>query len=359
LEEAMALQKSREQIRSELEQLMNRADYKLLKPILEGVQPVVNAEAVDVEIANEVLENVKSLQAEMAKSKTPYEVIKKAATSGFNQPNLNVEGDLYQAGRDVVNQPKRDQINNITIQIINNKLDEIKRDMPDVSLEISVILLVMTATEATQLASGDAFKDYTESVYTDEFKELQKVLGGKLPPDWPNNYGKTSQDWKPFNGNETIADLIAQSLRDIEGIQKPLVPKFIDIRTLNEETKLARRNLKELRHNGCIIVMDVISIRHPVIQHAYRRSLLDAFPNVMIVRIAPTGDALNIVQQMIRFSERLIDLEFYKRFKVDLDAKCDQVSDSLELTRWLVGQTPQLVPNEQKAKGGNYGEWYK
>lgn len=353
-------QKSREQIQNELERLMDDENYKLLRPILDGILPIVNSPAYAPQVADGVLENVKSVQAEIAKGADAYDLMKRVAAAEFNQPNMNVEGDLFQAGRDVINKPERDYINNVTVQIVNNKFDEFKREMPNPSIEIDFVLLVMTTEEAEQLTSGDAFKDYADQIYTDEFKLLQDMLAERNITDWIKGYGVTPQDWKPFYGNtKSIADLITESLRDIEGIKKPLVPKFIDIRTLNEGTKAARRSLRDLRHKGCVVVMDVISIRHPVIQRAYRGSLLDAFPNVMIVRMAPTGDALKIVQQMIRFSEQLIDLEFYKRFTVDLDAKIDQVSDSLELTRWLVGQTPQLLPDPEKAKGGIRGEMYK
>src|SRR5207253_1357315 len=96
-----------------------------------------------------------------------------------------------------------------------------------------------------------------------------------------------------------------------------IVPDFVDIRTLNAD----RKRLTDLRHKGCFVINDVMSLWHPVIQLKYRASLLEAFPSTIVYRIAPIDQALKVSQPLIAYVEKYEDLEFFKRIK-DRDMKC-------------------------------------
>jgi hypothetical protein len=212
----------------------------------------------------------------------------------------------------------------------------------------------MNDVEAEELDKGKAFEDYTDQVYVEEFKQLQTLLKS----EWKERYRATPEQWQPFANNEqTIADLISRALERIDGYSNRVIPRFVDIQAINDEGH--RYELKELRERGCVIIEDVISIRHPAIQRAYRRSLLDAFSSTIIVRVAPTSDALSVIQKLITFSEQYSDLEFYKRLNVDWDGKCNQVSGVAELGRWLKDQAPKLLPEDEKSKAGWRSHMYK
>jgi hypothetical protein len=338
---------------SQLSQVSNQNEYKFLRPVLDSIQGMVNSRIYPPEIVSGVLDRVKSVQAEASKGTDPHDLVEEMAGSGFIQPGLKVSGDLYQASRDV-NQAAGD-INNIAITVFETKLGEIKREILEPRIHVPVVLLVMTADEAQQLVAGEAFQDYAGEIYAEEFKQLEVLLGEKKISDWRKRYGKVPEEWKPFADTpKTISDLVAEGLDSVEGSKNPLVPKFFDIRTINQDTQPMRRSLRNLREKGCIVVMDTISMRHPVIQRAYRRSLLDAFPNVLFVRIAPIDDALKLMQQMIRFKEQYVDLEVYKRFKVDQDGRSDEVSEDFRFTRWVKDQMPKLLSDDDKVKSVPY-----
>jgi hypothetical protein len=337
------------ELTAELSQISEQDEYKSVQPLLRTVQQMVSAQVKTPEIMRGVLNRVKQLQAEARKGANLQELAEQT-TERYIQPDWTIEGDVEQS---VVKQSNQLFINVITIN--REHLKQVSPAAP--AFQVPVVLLVMTATEAQQLANGKAFTQYPDPIYDQQFNRL--LVDPQLT-GWEKSYGNIPQDWKPFiNNPQTITKVINEALSYIEGYQKTLVAQFIDIHAYNTPTHSMRLKLKKLRE-GCIVIMDDISIRHPVIQQAYRRSLLDAYSNVHIIRIAPTANALAIVQQMISFTEQMIDLEFYKRLTIDIgDDNCDEVSDNTRLTTWLATHIQKLLPSDEKDQGPIRKHMYK
>ena len=328
-------------VATEIAELSNNEQYKTLRPLLENLQIMANA-SYPPEVVKGVLELVKQMQSEAVKVGSTSQVADKAA-AGLIQPNWKVDGDVNNANRDL--------INNTFKIIVNNNLKELKEEEPDQGIPVSVVLVVMTASEAAELVSLKAFSDYPDAIYTDEFSQLQELLTKNNVANWFERYGTRTEHYKPF-GDQTIGELIKSAFDDVEGFQKKLEPKFFDIHALGKDTKETRRSLRELRAASCVVVMDYVSMRHPAIQRAYRRTLLDAFPQTLIIRLNPFDDASSIQEQLIRFSERWMDLEFYKRYTVDEDANVEEVDDDLRFRRWLKEQATKLMPPAERGRTG-------
>lgn len=327
-------------ISDELSQLSDNPGYKQYKPLLDNLQHMADARYPSPEIVKGVLDVVKRMQAQG----TPAQEIVRKVEGGFVQPDWTVEGDVNQANRDLIKQT--------FITIVNNNIKELKEDEEEnLNIPVPIVLLVMTKDEAQKLFNLEAFNEFTEQIYTEQFSRYHKTLQEKKLDNLTDRYGDSPEQWHPFRDDPiTIRELITQALEKIEGYKYPLVPNFIDVRTLNEDS--ARRSLRNLRQNGCVVIIDSISIRHPDIQRAYRRTLLDAFPNTLLVKLNPFSDPSELEEQMVKFSERYLDLEFFKRFRVDLDSKCDEVEKNLDFQRWLLEQAPKILPEEEKAKKG-------
>jgi hypothetical protein len=265
---------------------------------------------------------------------------------------ISRSGTYEQPGWDVNNVY---QANGPIFQIYLNKLRD-KINPP--GIPVPIVLLVMNADQAKQLISGTVFRDHPE--LHDGFQQFRALLEGGGVTDWPLRYQATPEEWQPFSateGAENIEQLVKFALDRVEDYQEPLIPHFVDVSILNEDRN--RAELWRLRNNGCIVIIDIISIRHPTILYAFQRSLLDIFPKTLVARIAPTHSVLEIVQEMTIVVEMHIDLEFTKRFRVDYDPKCVEVSDDFELRRWLIGQTRELLPTKTRAKAGIREYQYK
>lgn len=342
----MSTQESWQAINVELSRLSDDQKYKQYQPLLDNLQHMADAKYPSPEIVKGVLEVLKYMQVHG----TPAQEIARQVEGGFVQPDWTVEGDVNQANRDLIKQT--------FVTIVNNNIKELKEDEANLNIPVPIVLLVMTRTEAEELVTLQAFEGFKEQIYTAQFSRYQKALEEKKFVNWIQRYGDKPEAWHPFGSDPaTISEVVTQALETIEGYDRRLVPNFIDIRSLNEDS--TRRNLRQLRQNGCVIIIDSISIRHPIIQRGYRRTQLDAFPNTLLVKLNPFSDPTELEEQMIKFSERYVDLEFFKRFRVDLDGKCDEVEDNFHFKRWLLDQAPKLLPQDEKAKKGWRRHAYK
>jgi len=250
------------------------------------------------------------------------------AEARFHQEKFNVE---------YMNQAQTQTI----LQFI---LGEVKKEVeePKPSISIPVVLLVMNQQEAKELNGGKITVEMPKN-YLDEFKKLTDLLN----PDWLKRYGKTPEDWKPFDvPGDTIEDLMTKTFEEVRqdsGPQKLIVPDFVDVRTLSAD----REKLKTLRRNGCFVINDVISLWHPVIQLGYRASLLEAFPSTIVYRIAPIVQALKVSQPLIAYVEKYEDLEFFQRIK-DKDLNCRMFFESGDFSTFVVNYALRLIPAEDK-----------
>ena len=97
--------------------------------------------------------------------------------------------------------------------------------------------------------------------------------------------------------------------------------------------------------------MDLISLHHPAIQREFQLSLLDAFPNTIVAKVAPISSAFQFVMQMVIIIQRHIDIEFTKRYRLEKDPKCKEFCKAFDFEVWLKDQASKLLPPEERPKG--------
>lgn len=305
------------------------------------IQKVIDAEpkppGYTPEVVKVLIEVLRKMLEEADTGKPAHEVFELARTTGFINPIQDVGTIVQNTGPAVT-------------YLINIGADEVKKDLPTPALEIPVVLLVMTQAEAAALANGTVFQGLPQD-FADDFQALQTLLMAPQVGAWPGHYGVRPQDWQPFpNKPNTIEQMVRAMFAEVQRrnrYQRTVRPRFINIYDLINN----REELRQLRRDGCMIIKDVISMRHPDIQKAYRLSLLDAFPNTIIIRVAPLTNAFAIPQPLFNnWLEHYQDLEFYKRLYVDYDPKCDEVSRDVEFNRMLIQSVPELIPKEERVK---------
>jgi len=213
----------------------------------------------------------------------------------------------------------------------------------------------MNAAEAEALREGTVLSGSPDEILAD-FADLQAHLSGNGAADWIDRYRSTSQEWQPFSsteGAETIEQLIGSTLSRITGYESRFVPEFIDIRTLNEERN--RPILKELRQEGCVVVMDIISMRHPTINRDFYQSALDAYPNTSVVSIAPINSAFDVLREMSLIIQlRISDMEFAKRKRDDNEEYgiCEELCEERQFSHWLTDRVKKLPVTKAVPKKG-------
>jgi len=207
------------------------------------------------------------------------------------------------------------------------------------------VLVAMTAAQVQELISGAAFEDYPQTLQDDfeAFREFLEIA----TPEWAEGYGDRATDWRPFRAEQavpTIEELIGkaiQELNDMDEYRPPLAPQIIDVDALNEN----RLRLRNLRRDGCVVIIDSISMRHPYLQRALHGSLLDAYPKTSIVTVAPISQAFEKARELtVVLRLRVADLEFAKRRtdRYDEFGASWETTDEGDLAKWLLDRVRKM-----------------
>ncbi|MBN1995312.1 MAG: hypothetical protein JW953_21670 [Anaerolineae bacterium] len=322
----MTSQDSWSEIKKRLSQL--HADSSLIPfyPFLDKLQVWVEAQVYPENIFNALIWLIQEMSVQVEHGLSIHDVLDQVISGGFTQPDWSPE-NVHQY-----------QTNGHIFQFVfSNFRDEIEPHKPDPGIPVPIVLLVMNDSDIEDLVTEKTL-----------FKQLQKVLNKNGITDWTQRYRDKPEAWQPFSGTdgaESITHLVAESLEQAGNKMHPFIPVFHDIRKLNDTGN--RHYLRTLRQEGCIVIMDSISIRHPAIFEAFQQSMLDAYPKTSVVTIAPFHTMFEVVRSMtVVFRLRISDMEFVKRnrdYAEDFSA-CREICEKEEFQHWLADRLRIMYP---------------
>jgi TIR domain-containing protein len=208
---------------------------------------------------------------------------------------------------------------------------------------LPIVLVTMTRSQAEELANGSALNGAPADVAA-QWNELKATLRAQ----WTAHYGDRVEDWKPY-GDVPIGKAVRDELSQISTASQRLYAKFFDVGSLNREEW--RRQLRDLRYNGCVVVMDIVSIFHPKVHDAYLQSMLCAQQRAMLVQISSFGSFPALGEVTVTFRKRL-DLEFWARLKMDKDRNCRRFLDEVDFSRFLSNELTEVLPAEKRPAAG-------
>ena len=349
-------QESWEEFCQEFDSIERKPEYKTFNPLLTKIRAFIGrAEATNNEndrmIAMSLQTFVKQLRAEQAAGKDAQILLDKVA-GGFVQPGWRVKGDVKQANHDYM-----DQSTNIVVNIIRDTASELKLNAQSPKILVPIVPVVMTRDQAEELVSRTAFEGKFQSLKCDfdTLYDYLKVDSG----DWLDHYGKTPTEWKPFGTSSTDAtleELIESALKGLEqelpGLDRPLAASFRDVVALSEPDN--RLSLLRMRNQGCIVIVDVISIRHPALQRAFHQSLLDAYPRTSTVSIAPNQGSYKIATQLaVMVQLKVEEMEFQRRLNDTGDyGASKKLYEEESLRPWLSSRVKNIESLVAIMKGG-------
>jgi hypothetical protein len=339
----------RQEIKDRLSALMGDENYAPLLPLLKNLSKWITAENLEypAEIFYAFIDLAERMKNESQNGKDIVEILNETISGKFVQPNWDVN-DVYQTQ------------GNLFQFVFKNVRDEISKSVTVPILHIPIILLVMTSHEAEELTNGNVLENTLEEFRSD-FETLQALLNNNGIDNWKEHYGESPKSWKPFIRTSvttpppSIEQLINDSFARITDVECTFVPYFIDIRELNQDRTL----LKGLRRDGCIVIIDSISMCHPSLHIEFHNSNLDAYPNTAVISVAPTHPALNLIREMqLIIQMRISDMEFAKR-RIDDDEDagiCEELSEENTLKTWLVRRIRKMpeIADSDKKRGRSY-----
>jgi len=328
-----------------------------------GLQKVINNLLITVDwinllndsyltLFNTLIDQVKLHGFDSTKSKKIIEVFQSISRCLQNEDPLNQ-----------VLETSRDRFRNIdpSMEKYFQNFCQSREIREEIGCEINIVLLVMNQSEAEELDSEIVFCDYNTEL-RENFHTLKQTLLNNGVINWVNHYQSTSERWQPFNQDipqQNITQLIEEVINNVHP-EPIIVYKFIDIRELNQYNQDSFKLLQQLRHEGCIIIMDVISMHHPEMQHLFKSTALDAFPNTLVLMVAPIYSVFDRVTSIKGVIEQRIDIEFYRRLVLK-DSKCMKIGDKNIFRNWLIGKVPDLLSVSQTGTvsykpWGHFGE---
>jgi hypothetical protein len=302
-----------------------------LGPLLERVEQVHDAGRVTGETAQIVIEALDQVVSRLERGEDLKDVehdLRTGGATGFLQERFNVE---------TLNQAKT------LLQVSFHQAASEVAPQPEPDIAVPIVLLVMTSDEAAALASGEAHRGMPGPVRT-EFRRFRRMLDGADVTDWVSRYHEKAEDWQPFGpGEPTIKVLVEQALEVVrEDAERPLVPDFVDLQQALDD----RERLRELRHQGCVIVVDAVSLRHPDFQVMLQKSHLDAYQRNAVVTIAPMAGAFDAAKNLLLVLRlTLAELEIEKRRSDPWEDYhvCHRTAERNDLQRWLQDRAKRLA----------------
>jgi hypothetical protein len=198
----------------------------------------------------------------------------------------------------------------------------------------------MTRAQANELISKTIFQGEPQ-ILEHGFDELDKFLQIEAA-DWLDRYGARPEDWKPFGSGPndlTLEQLIINALtgleEEIKELEYPLAASFGDVIELS--TGEGRSKLRRIRDSGCIVILDIVSIRHPKLLRAFQQTLLDAYPKTSVVSIAPSEKSYKFATSLAVLVQLKVEEMEFQRRRGDPGnyGACQKIFDEVDFMPWL------------------------
>jgi len=241
----------------------------------------------------------------------------------------------------MVNQPNRDLI----MATFNLVID--KRELPTRTVPVPIVPVVMTSKEAQDLVSGAAFTGVASGLRAD-FQRLNSELLSAGITGWNANYGARREHWLPI-GSQSGLSLDAEINAAVNqhnaaaALEKPLHAEFYDLPAL--VAPASRAALRRLRRQGCIVIIDTISIRHPLLLRGLQQSLLDTSAQTAVLTLAPHPNALTLTKSMTFTLELALRESELAARAGDPPYWCDELSAVEQFPRWFLKTLAAVFPS--------------
>jgi len=244
---------------------------------------------------------------------------------------------------------------------VTTMIQNIRGDLPSPGVSaigLPFVIFAMIDQEVDELMSGRVFDRATVApIDRQDFDHLRDELRRHDLDDTAQFYDAVREDWRPPIANGlTIRDALGevieklnQQRRQIPGM--PIIrPQFFSTDFLSDDTDWRNKTWTLLENLGCVLVIDAISMFHPLLRSQLERSELSSKPRTSAIFVLPISTN---GMPVARFVERHIEQHMpraFNRFAMQFDMLCELGSgDIRNVKRWLFSVMPEVAI---KAQGG-------
>jgi hypothetical protein len=225
---------------------------------------------------------------------------------------------------------------------------------------VPFVVAAMTSAEATDLISGTVFNDPNVApAERAHFQKFKQALGGYGLSDLQHFYKEQRETWTPsVYPSSSIDQIIFDTLQHInEHHRRPLglprlLPNFLSEEFFSEDRAVRNHTLKQLRQSAGIIIIDGVSMFHPVLHQRITQSEISSKKRVAILVVSPIDTTTT--HEVKRLIEQVIDSRIesaFTRFDSELDHLCEIGVDNLrDIKRRLFTILPETAANLQEQR---------
>jgi hypothetical protein len=213
------------------------------------------------------------------------------------------------------------------------------------SISVPVVVIAMSREQAERL-----IQDPEQSAGRSTIISNFQAYAGFQSTDWIEHYDQEPDDWKPFYRSLPKARSIREIIIDVidyfnahEKLNEGLVlePRFMTSDFLDRDQR--SRAVESLENRRGVLIIDPLSLQHPVIMDMLLSSGVLGSPTVSAIVINPLDqsplDVHAAVQSLIQAKLQ----RFYDRFSQHLDLECEYGGeDIINLRRWLLFRLSRL-----------------
>ena len=218
------------------------------------------------------------------------------------------------------------------------------------SIEIPFVICAMTHSDAVALENGTAFDSPSvRSEDKDHAATFLESLKMHYPNDrWMDLYGDTPDEWHPFlDQKRSIIEILFELIVDFnvrysENPENSLI-RFKNITSDYFSTKdeFRLKSLRELKSFGGVLIIDAVSIFHPMVREFISSSPISDDSKIAIVVLSPFNPYSHPINSIIENKINARLKSAYLRFLNPLDQICDYgVGDIRSFERWLYTALP-------------------
>jgi hypothetical protein len=217
-------------------------------------------------------------------------------------------------------------------------------------VKIPFVVVAMTKAEAEALDTETVFADKEVApAEKARFREFKTALEAQGIADFPAFYGEKRGEWKPFSCPHHPIDQIVTEIIDalnksekVGTIPPILQPEFLSEDFFGAVGPARTRLWNRLERYGCVLVVDAVSIFHPLLRKSLTASEVTSKDMVAVLVFSPVSPNGIQVNQLI---ETVVGQQMeraFNRFHEEWDRLCEiGVGDLRSLQRWLFSVLPE------------------
>lgn len=220
------------------------------------------------------------------------------------------------------------------------KLEREKAGTKRKQLLLPTIVISMNLEEATELQNKSVLEKHAGKEEIQKYEQFLEALDKEGCQNPFERYKEDRDLWKPsFGEGKTISELIENGLlkvnQNYSKDEQTIIGYSITDEFFNGEVN-KNEFVKIAKEEGCLLIVDAISLFHPLVRKRLLKSGLPSQPKSAVVFISPTVANSNSVTRSI---EKLVSAEMddvFERYDAKGEVLCEMnVGDLRSFQRWF------------------------